>query len=125
MNVGARGGDSGGGRRSLGRRLVSRGRSSPHRGPFAGEPRARPVRFAGDALDDRAAPIATAIYFVPSEALTNVAKYARAEHATVTVEHFADRGVVDVADDGIGGADIAKVRTCAGSRIAWPRSTGG
>jgi signal transduction histidine kinase len=50
---------------------------------------------------------ATAVYFVVSEALTNVAKYARAEHATVAVRRVADKVVVEVSDDGVGGADVA------------------
>jgi signal transduction histidine kinase len=50
---------------------------------------------------------ATAVYFVVSEALTNVAKYARAERATVAVRRVADKLVVEVSDDGVGGADMA------------------
>jgi signal transduction histidine kinase len=50
---------------------------------------------------------ATAAYFVVSEALTNVAKYARAEHATVAVRRVADKVVVEISDDGVGGADVA------------------
>ena len=46
-----------------------------------------------------------AAYFVVSEALTNVAKYSEASHATVQVERDNGRVVVEVADDGIGGAD--------------------
>jgi signal transduction histidine kinase len=50
---------------------------------------------------------ATAIYFVVSEGLTNAAKYARAERATVAVRRAPDRIVVEVNDDGVGGADFA------------------
>jgi signal transduction histidine kinase len=46
-----------------------------------------------------------AAYFVVAEALTNVAKYSEASHATVQVERDNGRVVVQVADDGIGGAD--------------------
>jgi signal transduction histidine kinase len=46
-----------------------------------------------------------AAYFVVAEALTNVAKYAEASYATVQVERHNGRVVVEVADDGIGGAD--------------------
>jgi signal transduction histidine kinase len=46
-----------------------------------------------------------AAYFVVSEALTNVAKYAAATRATVSVERDNGRVVVAVADDGVGGAD--------------------
>jgi len=46
----------------------------------------------------------TALYFVAAEALTNVAKYARASTATVTLrgdDHWAE---ITIADDGVGGA---------------------
>ena len=46
-----------------------------------------------------------AAYFVVAEALTNVAKYAEASHATVQVERHNGRVVVEVSDDGVGGAD--------------------
>jgi signal transduction histidine kinase len=46
-----------------------------------------------------------AAYFVVAEALTNVAKYASATHASVDVERMNGRLVVRVADDGVGGAD--------------------
>jgi signal transduction histidine kinase len=46
-----------------------------------------------------------AAYFVVAEALTNVAKYAKATHATVEVARENGRLVVEVADDGVGGAD--------------------
>jgi signal transduction histidine kinase len=44
-------------------------------------------------------------YFVVAEALTNVAKYAQATHATVAVARRNGGLVVRVADDGVGGAD--------------------
>ena len=46
-----------------------------------------------------------AAYFVVSEGLTNVAKYAQASHATVGVARENGRLVVEVTDDGIGGVD--------------------
>lgn len=46
-----------------------------------------------------------AAYFVVAEALTNVAKYANASHATVEVARQNGRVLVEVADDGVGGAD--------------------
>jgi signal transduction histidine kinase len=49
-----------------------------------------------------------AAYFVVSEALTNVAKYAEASWASVSVERSNGRVVVAVADDGVGGADPAR-----------------
>ena len=46
-----------------------------------------------------------AAYFVVAEGLTNVAKYSEASHATVNVQRENGRVVVEVADDGVGGAD--------------------
>jgi signal transduction histidine kinase len=46
-----------------------------------------------------------AAYNVVAEALTNVAKYAAASYATVDVGRENGRLVVQVADDGVGGAD--------------------
>lgn len=44
-------------------------------------------------------------YFVVCEALANIAKYARATAATVRIQHADGRLRVEVADDGVGGAD--------------------
>jgi signal transduction histidine kinase len=49
--------------------------------------------------------IEAAAYFVVAEALTNVVKYAHATQATVSVSRDNGRAVVEIADDGIGGAD--------------------
>jgi PAS domain S-box-containing protein len=43
-------------------------------------------------------------YFTVAEALTNVAKYAQATHATVRAVREDDALVVEVCDDGVGGA---------------------
>jgi signal transduction histidine kinase len=52
--------------------------------------------------------IELAAYFVVSEALTNVAKYADASHATVNVARGNGKLLVEVTDDGVGGADPDK-----------------
>jgi len=49
-------------------------------------------------------PVEIAAYFVVSEALTNVAKYAQARAAEVRVSDAAGRVVVQITDDGVGGA---------------------
>jgi PAS domain S-box-containing protein len=49
----------------------------------------------------------TTAYFTVAEALTNVAKYARATRATVCLELVDGMLVVDVRDDGAGGARAA------------------
>jgi signal transduction histidine kinase len=54
------------------------------------------------------APVEVAAYFVCSEALANVAKYAQASRATVMVEANEGTLRVEVADDGIGGADPSR-----------------
>ena len=46
-----------------------------------------------------------AAYFVISEALANVTKYAKATKATVRVRGLDDHLSIEVDDDGIGGAD--------------------
>ena len=48
--------------------------------------------------------VESAAYFVAAEALTNVAKYARASTAHVKAVHTDGRLVIEVDDDGIGGA---------------------
>ncbi len=75
-----------------------------------------------DALADRAAvdvravvgvearlsePVEAAAYFVVAEALTNVVKYAQASAVDVDVRRVADEVLVEVADDGVGGVDVA------------------
>jgi PAS domain S-box-containing protein len=50
------------------------------------------------------APIEAGLYFFCSEALTNIAKHAQATRAWVRLEVTDDRCVVEVRDDGIGGA---------------------
>ena len=51
-----------------------------------------------------------------AESLNNVAKHARASRAAVAVSHRAGTLVVDVTDDGRGGAVIAPAGGLAGLR---------
>jgi signal transduction histidine kinase len=67
-----------------------------------------PVRIDYDATERLPAPVELVAYFVVSEALTNVAKYARATSAAVRVSASAGVLSVQVADDGAGGADPAR-----------------
>ncbi len=48
-----------------------------------------------------------AAYFVACEALANVAKYAHATSASVRVSARDDMAAIEIADDGVGGADEA------------------
>jgi PAS domain S-box-containing protein len=50
-------------------------------------------------------PVEAAAYYVVSEALTNVAKYAQASNVDIRVERLNGHAVVEVVDDGVGGAD--------------------
>jgi signal transduction histidine kinase len=57
-----------------------------------------------DRLPER---VEAAAYYIVAEAVTNVAKYAEASHVTVAVRPNGDHMIVEVADDGVGGADPA------------------
>jgi signal transduction histidine kinase len=65
-----------------------------------------PVDVAVDIGPERyPAAVEAAAYFVISEALANVAKYASATMARVRVRPFEGHMTIDVDDDGVGGAD--------------------
>ena len=66
-----------------------------------------PVEIIGTACDRLPDAIELAAYFFVSEALTNIAKHARATHATITIARQQERLTVTVADDGIGRADAS------------------
>lgn len=59
-------------------------------------------------------PLARQVWFVVSEALTNVRRHADATGAAVSVVRLADEVVVRIADDGRGGADPGAGRGLAG-----------
>ena len=67
-----------------------------------------PVRIVGAVEERPPAPVEVAAYYVVCESLTNVAKYAHAATVTVRVARQDDKLVVEVADDGVGGADAAR-----------------
>ena len=57
-------------------------------------------------LDDRLPePVEAAAYYIVSEALTNASKHAGAARVTVEVRRVDGEALVEVADDGVGGAD--------------------
>jgi signal transduction histidine kinase len=61
-----------------------------------------------DVPDGRLPPaVESTAYFMASEALANVAKYAQATEARVRVLRGARTVLVEVSDDGVGGADPA------------------
>jgi signal transduction histidine kinase len=61
-------------------------------------------------VPDRRLPdeVEAAVYFVCSEALANVAKYAAASRVAIAVTEHGGRLLVEVTDDGVGGADIGR-----------------
>ena len=67
-----------------------------------------PMELEGVPAERLPASIEAAAYFVVAEAITNVVRYARASHARVAVVRDGERVVVEIADDGVGGADPAK-----------------
>jgi PAS domain S-box-containing protein len=66
-----------------------------------------PVEIVETPQDRMAEPIEAAAYYLIAEALTNVAKYAHATTARVRVAQADGHAVVEVSDDGVGGADAA------------------
>jgi signal transduction histidine kinase len=60
--------------------------------------------------------VETAAYFIVAEALANAAKHARASHVVVSVRCTDGRALVEVVDDGIGGAALAPEGGLAGLR---------
>ena len=87
-------------------------------------------------IDGRLPPAVEATaYFVVAEALTNTAKHASAQHATVHAWQADDQLRLEIVDDGTGGADIEagtglrgledRVAALGGSlRISSPPGTG-
>jgi signal transduction histidine kinase len=54
------------------------------------------------------ASVEAAAYFVASEALANVAKYAQASSVSIGLERLDGRVILEVIDDGIGGAHVGE-----------------
>jgi signal transduction histidine kinase len=72
-----------------------------------------PLPVTVDALSERLSPdVEATAYFVASEALTNVAKHAQASKAVVRAHRNNGTLVIEVSDDGVGGA-----MTSAGSGL--------
>ncbi len=67
-----------------------------------------PATVTYETNGDLPEPVELAAYFVASEALTNVAKYAQATTASVRVSRQGRNAVIEIADDGVGGADGAR-----------------
>jgi signal transduction histidine kinase len=68
-----------------------------------------PIPVTVTALADRLpAPVEAAAYFVVSEALANVIKHAHAATAAVDVARDDGRLIVEISDDGVGGANTTR-----------------
>jgi signal transduction histidine kinase len=65
-----------------------------------------PVELRVDVAERPSAAVESTAYFIVAEALTNVARHARATQAVVTIARSGERLVVEVRDDGVGGATI-------------------
>jgi signal transduction histidine kinase len=65
-----------------------------------------PVEILATPAERLPEPVEATAYYVVAEALTNVAKYARATAATVSVTPVDERLHVEVRDDGVGEASI-------------------
>jgi signal transduction histidine kinase len=67
-----------------------------------------PVRVDVSVEGERPAPaVESAAYFVAAEALANAGKHAQASHVEVRIVRSGGRLVVEVTDDGRGGADMS------------------
>ena len=62
------------------------------------------VELPGERLPEQ---VEAAVYYVVAETITNIAKHAQAESATVSVTLAGARARVVITDDGVGGADPA------------------
>jgi signal transduction histidine kinase len=84
--------------------------------------RRAPVPVTVNALPSRPLPadVEAAAYFVAAEAIANTAKHAHASAMTITVAPSEDLLVIEISDDGIGGARSARDGGLAGlvDRIA-------
>ncbi len=67
-----------------------------------------PVDVTGELGAARLAPpLETALYFVVSEAITNAVKYSKGRRMCVSLGRHSGFAVVEVSDDGVGGADLS------------------
>jgi PAS domain S-box-containing protein len=64
-----------------------------------------PVELCAELERQLPRPVEAAAYYVVSEALTNASKHARASRLRVNVSQDNGSALVEVADDGVGGAD--------------------
>jgi signal transduction histidine kinase len=73
-----------------------------------------PVELVAPGIGRLDPAVESAAYFVVAESLTNVAKHSQATAARVTVRQTAGRLLIEVLDDGVGGAAVDKGHGLAG-----------
>ncbi|MCC3761855.1 sensor domain-containing protein [Glycomyces sp. TRM65418] len=66
-----------------------------------------PVSVVDRLADKLPAPLEAAAYFATNEVLTNITKHAEAGQVQVVVGRFGQKVVIEVRDDGVGGATFA------------------
>ena len=64
-----------------------------------------PVDLSAELEDRLPAPVEAAAYYIVAEALTNATKHAAAARVRVDVRQLDGEALVEVADDGVGGAE--------------------
>jgi signal transduction histidine kinase len=94
-----------------------------------------PVQLTVNVSSRLPEPLEVAAYYLVSESLTNVAKYACASSASVEVTRRRDDVLVEVVDDGVGGADenrgsglrglADRVEALGGKLRVWSPAGGG
>jgi signal transduction histidine kinase len=94
-----------------------------------------PVRFTVETGGRLPEPVEVAAFYLVAESLTNVGKYAAASSASVDVRRENGQVVVEVVDDGIGGADTEdgsglrgladRVESLGGRLLIWSPTGGG
>jgi signal transduction histidine kinase len=94
-----------------------------------------PVRLTVEIDDRLPEAVEVAAYYLVSESLANVAKHANASSVTIVIDRREGRVVVEIVDDGIGGADTERgsglrgladrVEALGGRLRVWSPSGGG
>jgi signal transduction histidine kinase len=72
-----------------------------------------PTEIRADDIGRLGRDVEVSVYFCVLEALNNVAKYAGAEHVTITLARADGRATFSITDDG-GGFDVARAGTGTG-----------
>lgn len=84
-----------------------------------------PVTLDVDIRERPSAATESTAYFVVAEALTNIARHSQATEAHVTIERVGNRLVIEVRDNGVGGADADKGSGLTGLRNRVAAHDGG